>query len=292
MRIIFSRKGYDSAAGGVPSPIFPDGSFCSLPIPSEQHPRLKEVRFKGKKLSRIVGHLKPREDVSDCGVHLDPDLDRGALPRMAGWLPCFGQVGAAQTHLANQNVGEGDLFLFFGWFREVAMVNANLQYRTDAQDIHALFGWLQVGAVYHPGGGDNEPPKWASDHPHVRDSDYYCSESTNNTLYVAQKRLRLLGLRQSVAGGGTFRRFVPSLQLTEPGQQRSIWRLPACFYPARGATSLSYHSDKRRWRKDRKGVLLRTVGRGQEFVLDTEFYPRVFEWLGEIFEEAPTTGWC
>ncbi|MCD6328671.1 hypothetical protein J7M28_14125, partial [bacterium] len=35
MRIIFSRKGFDAANGGVASPIFPDGSFCSLPIPSE-----------------------------------------------------------------------------------------------------------------------------------------------------------------------------------------------------------------------------------------------------------------
>ena len=32
-RIILSRKGFDSSSGGVASPIFSDGSLCSLPIP-------------------------------------------------------------------------------------------------------------------------------------------------------------------------------------------------------------------------------------------------------------------
>jgi hypothetical protein len=30
-----------------------------------------------------------------------------------------------------------------------------------------------------------------------------------------------------------------------------------------------------RWQKDREGMLLRTVGRGQEFVLDATDYPGV-----------------
>ncbi len=35
MKIILSRKGFDSSAGGVPSPIFPDGGLLSLPIPDK-----------------------------------------------------------------------------------------------------------------------------------------------------------------------------------------------------------------------------------------------------------------
>jgi hypothetical protein len=290
MRIIFSRKGYDSTAGGIPSPVFPDGTFCSLPIPSEQSPSLKDVRHQGRNLGSIVEQLKSVHGLGESGVHLDPDLDRDARPRRAGWLPCFGQVGAAQTHLTNQHVMEGDVFLFFGWFREVVLVNDRLHYRADAQDMHCLFGWLQVGAVYHPSMVDSEPPEWACDHPHVRDADYYCSEATNNTLYVASKRLCLAGLRRPVAGGGVFRRFTPRIQLTAPGQQRSIWRLPACFHPTCGTPTLSYHSDMRRWHRDQKGVLLRTVGRGQEFVLDCEFYPGVLAWLIEVAQAAPTTG--
>lgn len=286
MRIIFSRKGYDSVEGGVPSPIFPDGTFCSLPIPSDEPPMLENIRFKGKKLSQIVEQLKPSERVAKSGVHLDPDLDRDACPRKPGWRPCFGQIGAAQSHLANHNVCEGDLFLFFGWFHKVVMVNGNMQCRADAQDIHALFGWLQIGAIYHPGMVGNEPPQWSSSHPHVQDENR--RKSKNNTLYVASKQLSLPGLKQLVAGGGIFGQFAPFLQLTEPEWQRSVWRLPSCFYPVRGAPSLSYHSDIRRWSKDRRGVLLHTVGRGQEFVLDCAFYPRVLSWLKDVFQKAPT----
>ena len=35
MKIIISRKGFDSISGGVPSPIFPDGKILSLPIPDK-----------------------------------------------------------------------------------------------------------------------------------------------------------------------------------------------------------------------------------------------------------------
>jgi hypothetical protein len=33
MKIILSRKGFDSSYGGYPSPILPDGKMVSLPIP-------------------------------------------------------------------------------------------------------------------------------------------------------------------------------------------------------------------------------------------------------------------
>ena len=35
MRVILSRKGFDSQYGGMPSPILPDGTLLSLPIPSK-----------------------------------------------------------------------------------------------------------------------------------------------------------------------------------------------------------------------------------------------------------------
>lgn len=33
MKVVLSRKGMDSAAGGIPSPILPDGTLLSFPIP-------------------------------------------------------------------------------------------------------------------------------------------------------------------------------------------------------------------------------------------------------------------
>ena len=288
MKIIFSRKGYDSVAGGIPSPIFDDKTLCSFPIPSGQKLKLKDVRFQKTSLGSFVGQLKHDPSVAESGVHLDPDLDSKARSRKAGWLPCFGQVGAAQTHLANQSVGEGDLFLFFGWFRRVINDNGKLRYNSEAQDIHCLFGWLQIGAIYHPGVDDKIPPKWSFDHPHIQGADHYHAVANNNTLYVASQNLNLPGFRRSVAGGGIFPRFAECLQLTEPGHQRSLWRLPEFLYPTGGVPPLSYHSYRGRWHRDKKGVLLKTVGRGQEFVLDCEYYPKALNWIKNILKEAPT----
>ena len=36
MKLVLSRKGFDSSAGGIPSPILPDGRLISLPIPSRE----------------------------------------------------------------------------------------------------------------------------------------------------------------------------------------------------------------------------------------------------------------
>lgn len=36
MKVVLSRKGMDSRAGGIPSPILPDGMLLSLPIPNEK----------------------------------------------------------------------------------------------------------------------------------------------------------------------------------------------------------------------------------------------------------------
>ena len=83
MKIIFSRKGYDSASGGIPSPIFDDETFCSFPIPSKQKPKLKDVRFQKTNLGSLVGQLKQDTDEAESGVHLDPDLDWKARPRKA-----------------------------------------------------------------------------------------------------------------------------------------------------------------------------------------------------------------
>ena len=46
-RIILSRKGFDSSAGGVASPIFKDGSIFSIPIPqkSPSPTKYKDLNF-------------------------------------------------------------------------------------------------------------------------------------------------------------------------------------------------------------------------------------------------------
>jgi len=100
MKVIFSRKGFDSSYGGVASPVFPDGQMMSLPIPSASSPTTIRKLYSGThELGKIVEDLTRGKLTRKEKIHLDPDLDSKALPREHGWHPAFGQTDGAQTHL-------------------------------------------------------------------------------------------------------------------------------------------------------------------------------------------------
>lgn len=294
MKIIFSRKGFDAKNGGVASPIFHDGRMYSLPIPSPDseagNVRYREIKFDQSNLGRIVADLTKRRAKRHTGnsrAHLDPDLNGSALARRSGWLPAFGQANAARAHLEENGVGGGDLFLFFGWFRRVEEIEGHLRFVRGEPDIHLLWGWLQVGEVYQECSRRSKLPLWASFHPHVYEGDEWRAEGENyDTLYVAKKRLDLPGLRLRIPGGGIFKKYHRKLQLTEPGNGRRVWRVPAWMYPFPNKPPLTYHPDKKRWTKVGGKVLLRTVDIGQEFVLDGEYYPQALKWLANLFRAA------
>lgn len=280
MKIILSRKGFDSSAGGVPSPILPDGTLLSLPIPEdlrhpEKHTRDYDAVFTPiGALGPIVTALTGGRINGRTPVHLDPDLWAGSCERQPGWRPGFGQAAAAESHLRNQSVGPGDLFLFFGWFREVD--TDPWRYRRGAPDKHVLFGWFQVDERWDVHGGST--PDWAREHPHLRGRPYGPADS----LYVAAERLTFDGVVSAPPGAGVFRTCLPVLELTAPGRSRSVWHVPAALADGR-RSRLSYHRH-RSCRHVADGVVeLQTVGRGQEFVADgsgTE------AWLRRIFSCA------
>jgi hypothetical protein len=281
MKVILSRKGFDGEAGKVPSPILPDGELCSLPIPSRDSRRLRDVHWRGAPLSDIVSDLTAGRLGRMTRIHLDPDLRRDAVPRLRGWRPTFGQVNAAQSHLNEQGVGPGDVFLFFGWFRQTVMLNGRLRYQPRSRHLHLLFGWLQVGHLIRLGDRQAAVPRWACDHPHVKRRR---SMATNNTIYVASERLEIPGGRFTVPGAGVFPRFDEKLVLSAPGQRnRSLWQLPPWFFPRQGRTPLTYHVDASRWTRGRDRCMLQTVAVGQEFVFDTDEYPEAELWLQGLF---------
>jgi len=136
VKLIISRKGFDSSAGGVASPILPDGRLRSLPIPDRESPlRYRDISSAAPTTASLVSALSPRTRPAH-GVHLDPDLDATSRSRAADWRPAFGQAGAALSHLRNHEVGVGDLFLFFGWFRAVDRVGRGWRFQPGAPDLH------------------------------------------------------------------------------------------------------------------------------------------------------------
>ena len=279
MRLILSRKGFDSASGGCASPIFPDGSMIALPIPDKRSPvRYTDLTWRGRNLGRVVERLTGGRQRRDYRAHLDPDLRRADLRRDRGWRPSLGQVGAAQGHLRKQGVGAGDLFLFFGLFRRV---NADLRWAGPPE--HRIWGWMQVGEVARVDAdvrGGGKQWAWAERHPHLA-----FDPNPMNTLYVAAGRLALPGTRATTeAGHGVVELAVNSHRLTAPDAARaSKWALPTAFLP-RGRRPLTFHADTGRW-SERDGVaLLDVVSRGQEFVLDLDEYPDVVPWVAELLD--------
>ncbi len=270
MKLILSRKGFDSSAGGCPSPIFPDGSMLALPIPDQGSTvRYQDLTWQGRCLGDLVPRLAGGKPRAHYGAHLDPDLIPAMRPRAPDWRPVFGQRGPAQGHLRNHGVGAGDLFLFFGLFRDVTQDGDAIP---GSPARHILWGWLQVAQTMVVDDHRSQLA-WAGDHPHLA-----VVGDPSNTLYVATERLSMPGI-EGVPGAGVFGRFAPHLQLTAPGSTGpSTWRLPAWFNPAGRRSALTYHSTPSAWSPDPAGVRLQTVGRGQEFVLDTDDYPEAGPW--------------
>jgi hypothetical protein len=211
--------------------------------------------------------------------HLDPDIDPGSRPRIKGWRPCVGQIDSAQGHLAKHGVSEGDLFLFFGWFRRVEEGPSGWRFAPGLPDLHLIYGWLRVGQIIRLGCGERPTPVGAfSEHPHLHGRD-----RASNTLYLASDRLGVAGI--DAPGAGLFRQISESRTLTDPsGKNRSAWRLPAWMHPDRGST-LTYHLAHPRWRVDGDACVVQTVGRGQEFVLGCDNIGAVEAWVRSLFDE-------
>jgi hypothetical protein len=278
MKLILSRKGFDSSAGGKPSPIFPDGTMISLPIPDKASPIAYQdiAGNQHASVGELVKDLARRPPAHRA--HLDPDLSAHALPRMRGWRPIFGQEGAAEKHLENQGVGAGDIFVFFGRFRRIERTASQWQYVRSCRPIHVIFGWLQVAervpVCEWPDGAE-----WALYHPH-----FHRQRHEANVIYVAAERLVLPGLKSpAVPGAGLFPVFTPHLQLTEPSCHRTtLWLLPECFDPKNRGSVLTYHSKLFLWQRVKEGVMLKAASRGQEFVLNCDDYPEAVNWLREL----------
>lgn len=163
MKIIFSRKGFDSGAGRAPSPIV-DGRAQSLPIPVSSH---SATSYQDLGLGNLVERMTRRKITADQLCHNDPMFAENYC-----W---FGQCDAAQGHLARQGVGVGDVFLFFGLFA----------CPSSGQSHHRFFGFMKVAGFGSPAEAELSPAwrKPPTQHPHTIDD-----WPKNNTIWFGSGR--------------------------------------------------------------------------------------------------------
>lgn len=234
MKVILSRKGFDSSSGGGPSPIV-GGVPLSLPIPAGKG--MPGVSYASLGLSAHVRQASRGKLTGRAKAHYDPLFqDDGTC--------LFGQCGAAQSHLENQGVGAGDLFLFFGLFRD-----------GDEKPHHRIFGWLWAEEVVRTG-----DPAMAAlaeiGHPHA-----VAPHAGNDAIWCGR--------------GVTARSDHPELRLTVEGASPSLWQIPPWIERA----GLSYHDRADRWLGNGR---LQSVARGQEFVTDAGDDDEAHSWIHRI----------
>ncbi|MBV1918691.1 MAG: hypothetical protein KUG65_11630 [Sphingomonadaceae bacterium] len=188
MRIILSRKGFDSSYGGAPSPII-GGRPISLPIPASQDEQTTygAIGLGDHVKAATKGRMSQRNTCHD-----DPMFADGKC-----WL---GQTGGAQGHLRNQGVTSGDLFLFFGLFADPATKERH----------HRIFGYMHVTCHGSPDEiavhREWTPPPRR--HPHFS-GDWGAA----NSIYHGP--------------GNTAQRAAGSLRLTRSGGPLNAWKVPS-----------------------------------------------------------------
>ena len=277
MKVILSKKGFDAQYGGYPSPILPDGTLLSLPIPSDDGITYSQLTINNTNYHDIMVQLNAKinrgngmenlKNLHEC--HLDPDLYPNILKRKIGWRGIFGQIGAAHSHLANQGVTNNDLFLFFGYFKQTYQKNGRLQFIKNAPELHLIFGYLFIDYIIQV--NHNTPVKnWMKYHPHVSSNER--KNISTNTIYIAKETSNW---DPNIPGFGYFK-YHTDLVLTKNKSQgaksRSKWNLPEFFKD----TYISYH--KNAWKDD----YFQSVSKGQEFVIHDN--TKVVNWAKSLIQ--------
>lgn len=283
MKVIFSRKGFDTQYGGVPSAVLPDQSLVSFPIEDKKSIVTADtISRRGESLGEMVEQLTGGRMQRGYSAHLDPDLDPSAYPRKPGWRPVLGQTGSSLGHLQKQGVGVGDLFLFFGWYRQVEKHQSTWAYARSSPAAHTLWGWLHVGACLDHKDLPKEAAQWLAYHPHLQRS-----ARKQHVLFAASDHLEVDGRR--VPAGGIFPRFIAPRVLSAPGENMSVWEVPGWMHPDAGQVGFSYIHKATRWRHVDEGrATVQTIGKGQEIVMSPAKTAPLDKWLAKLFEDVPS----
>jgi hypothetical protein len=156
----------------------------------------------------------------------------------------FGQAGAAQSHLNNQGVGVGDVFVFFGLFDG----------DHTGERHHRIFGYLEIREVLAVSGPHPALSDLPRTHPHTLGE-----RQANNTVYRGP--------------GVTARLASDQLRLTVKGGPLQRWSVPSWLQPL----GLTFHGRPERWQDGTLSI----VARGQEFVTSIGDAVEPRKWLAD-----------
>ena len=272
MRIIFSRKGFETEHGGCPSPVI--GRLpVSLPIPDDsEHAKVRysDLMIGKVDIGKTVEDLTKRKVKGEDSCHNDPELDRTGI---------FGQSGNAQGYLSRRKAGAGDLFLFYGLFREARQTDKGYQFVPNKPMHLRLHGWLEPKYTKRFPGRRGE--QYAYRYPQYKNNPHFVgSWWEGNVVYFPTDYLSFISNEQ-IPGFGRFRADHPDALLgvgenVLPGR----WRLPDWFRFRRGKR-LVYDANGKEW-----GATLSNPSKPQELIAEVlpEHADNLQEWLEGLFQ--------
>lgn len=292
MKLVLSRKGFDTGSGGCFSPFNHNtGKYIWFPIPEKVNNYLNDIRYseifvkneylsglKGSNLKDAFKSLKGTDRVKlrkneyasinddELFAHFDPML--GIPPWMEGngnfiIGKGFGQCNAS-PQLEKHNVNEGSIFLFFGGFQSIS--NRKISG-------HYIYGWLKVKKRIETFKECQEILEEYNlhNHPHITEAAF--SRTQKNFIFIPDQWL-FEDLK--VPGYGYFTTLNEHLLLSSSKESNiATWKLPNLFYK-----SLTQVQQKT-WHNTQDGFCTVRTGIGQEFI--TQLSEKGEGWLRDLF---------
>lgn len=283
MKIVLSRKGFDSSiqGGGSPSFVYKDRIY-PLPIPEVGN----GIEYEDLKFDEENSLLKVMRDLNinqftEC--HFDPYISDKLLndnSSIKKWERSLGQCDIAQSILANENIKQGDLFIFFGWFNRIDMNGKKFKYHPfkghNKEGIQMIYGYLQIDKKINVNQTEKEVPNWVKSHPHYIQRKHFRGE---NVIYTAKENL---SFDSSKPGAGLFK-FKEDLILTQANLSRTNWILPNEFHP-HSKIEIKY-LPKKNWKPLGNGkVRVKASSRGQEFVVIKDGNKAIESWAKKLID--------
>lgn len=258
MRVILSRKGFEPTHGGIPSPIMPDGTLLLLPKPDEDGAEsYYDFSYEDMTYYDIACSLSEelREPLKNYRCHSECYITPEHHIHPSSWYPAYLRYGAMQTHLSHQRVSVGDIFLFYGCFRQTEYdANHKLHFVSNAPEQTIIFSYFQIGAIIKDYSFISKQFKWPF---HIRAN---TDHNQHYTIYLPTKKL---SYNNQQPGFATLS-YSPKLILTKPGYQYNHWCLPD-FLCVPDVT-ISYHNNRNNGFLMGKGYF-KTSSISDEFVI-------------------------